>query len=62
MQNRLKSKIVWMSIISMIFLILNQFGILSNIQLEALKNVADVVLSALVIFGILNNPTINNKF
>lgn len=62
MQNRFKSKVVWVSIVSTILLLGNQFGLLDNLQLEALKNAADVILSVLVVFGILNNPTTNNKF
>jgi len=62
LQNRLKSKIVWISIISTVLLLFNQFGILDNLQLETLKNATDVVLSALVVFGILNNPKTPDKF
>jgi len=62
LQNRLKSKVVWVSIVSTVLLLFNQFGILDNLQLETLKNAADVVLSVLVVFGILNNPTTKDKF
>ena len=62
LQNRLKSKVVWVSIVSTVLLLFNQFGILDNLQLETLKNAADVILSVLVVFGILNNPTIKYKF
>lgn len=62
MRNRLKSKVVWISIVSTVLLIFNQFGILDNSQLEILKNATDVVLSVLVVFGILNNPTTKDKF
>ena len=62
LQNRLKSKVVWISIVSTVLLLFNQFGILDNLQLETLKNAADVVLSVLVVFGILNNPTTKDKF
>jgi phi LC3 family holin len=62
LQNRLKSKVVWISIISTVLLLFNQFGILDNLQLETLKNAADVILSVLVVFGILNNPRTPDKF
>jgi phi LC3 family holin len=62
LQNRLKSKVVWISIVSTVLLLFNQFGILDNLQLETLKNAADVILSALVVFGILNNPKTPDKF
>jgi len=62
LQNRLKSKVVWISIVSTVLLLFNQFGILDNLQLETLKNAADVILSVLVVFGILNNPKTPDKF
>lgn len=62
LQNRLKSKVVWVSIVSTVLLLFNQFGILDNLQLETLKNAADVILSVLVVFGILNNPITPDKF
>lgn len=62
LQNRLKSKVVWISIVSTVLLLFNQFGILDNLQLETLKNAADVILSVLVVFGILNNPITPDKF
>jgi phi LC3 family holin len=62
LQNRLKSKVVWVSIVSTVLLLFNQFGILDNLQLETLKNAADVILSVLVVFGILNNPKTPDKF
>lgn len=60
--NRLKSKVLWVSIASVLFLFLNQLGILNNLQMDALKNLVDVVLTGLVVFGILNNPTTPDKF
>jgi phi LC3 family holin len=62
LQNRFKSKVVWISIVSTVLLLFNQFGILDNLQLETLKNAADVILSVLVVFGILNNPKTPDKF
>ena len=62
MQNRFKSKVTILSIIGLLLLAFNQFGLLDSEQMEALKKVADTVCSALVLFGVLNNPTIKNKF
>jgi phi LC3 family holin len=61
-QNRLKSKIVWISIVSTILLVFNQFGILNAVQSDSIKNAADAVLTIFVVFGILNNPKTPDKF
>jgi len=60
--NRLKSKVVWASIASIILLFINQTGLVNDLQLDSLKNLIDVILSCLVVFGILNNPTTKDKF
>jgi phi LC3 family holin len=60
--SRLKSKVVWASIASIILLFVNQTGLVNDLQLDSIKNLIDVVLSCLVVFGILNNPTTKDKF
>ena len=56
MQNRLKSKVFWVAILSAIAMILNAFGLftIDNATIEALVN---SIFSVLIIFGIGNNPT-----
>jgi uncharacterized membrane protein len=58
MQNRLRSKVVWLSAISLILLILNTFGVFDKIGTDetSVKVVIDSFLSILVLFGILNDP------
>jgi uncharacterized membrane protein len=60
--SRLKSKVVWASIASIILLFVNQTGLVNDLQLDSIKNLIDVVLSCFVVFGILNNPKTPDKF
>lgn len=62
MQNRLKSKVVWASIVSAVLSILVATGIIDAGQSEAVTAIATTVLSALTVFGILNNPTSGTSF
>jgi uncharacterized membrane protein len=57
MQNRYKSKVTWATIASLILSMLVTTGILQPSQSTVLNGVAIAVLDALVVFGILNNPT-----
>lgn len=57
MQNRFKSKITWATIASLILSMLVTTGILQPSQSAVINGVAVAVLDALVVFGILNNPT-----
>lgn len=63
-QNRFKSKVVWLSVISMILLILDTLGVYKKIGItqDSIRVVIDAVLSILVLFGVLNNPTDTEKF
>lgn len=56
-QSRFKSKVLWASVIGQIMLILNTFGILTPDTNSKLNIVIPAILSILVIFGIINNPT-----
>jgi uncharacterized membrane protein len=47
---------------SIILLFVNQTGLVNDLQLDSLKNLIDVILGCLVVFGILNNPTTKDKF
>ncbi len=57
MQNRFKSKVTWTTIASLILSMLVTTGILQPSQSSVINGVAVAVLDALVVFGILNNPT-----
>lgn len=63
MVNRLKSKVVWATTISLILLVIGELGLWKNIGITEsnLRIIFDSILSILVLFGILNNPTDSNK-
>lgn len=56
MQNRLKSKVFWVAIISAIAMVLRAFGVY-DLDNAAIDSIVYVILSILTIFGIANNPT-----
>lgn len=56
-QNRFKSIVTWTSIVALLLNILVQFGVLLPEQSNAISGAISGILNALVIFGILNNPT-----
>ncbi len=57
--SRLKNYGLWVSILALIPLILKQFGI--YIIPEEYTKITTAILSILVMAGILNNPTTENK-
>lgn len=61
LQNRLKSKVFWVGIVSIVALVGKTFG-----WYELPEGVADtaanVVLTVLGMFGVANNPTSPDKF
>jgi len=59
MQNRLKSKVVWMSVLAQILLII---GLCLPDIANEVKVIATAVIEILTLFGILNNPTNPTKF
>jgi uncharacterized membrane protein len=61
--NRLKSKVVWVSVVSLVLLILNTAGVFDKIGMSetSIKVIADSILSILVVLGILNSPIDINK-
>lgn len=61
-QNRLKSKVVWLSVLAQIIVVLQLTGVLEISQIEIINGVATAVIQMLVLFGILNNPTDKNNF
>jgi phi LC3 family holin len=60
-RNRIKSPVLWTSLISALFLILKGLGIY-EIDNELLSKITDIVLSILTAFGIINNPTNKTGF
>ena len=56
-QNRFKSVVVWASIVSLVLSILVQCGVLLPDQADGLKGALMGILDAMVVFGLLNNPT-----
>lgn len=64
-QNRFKSKVVWLSLASALFLIYNtlanEFGWVT-INAGSFETVINAFLGILVTFGILNDPTSSDKF
>jgi uncharacterized membrane protein len=63
-RNRLKSKMVWVSIASLLLPIFGHLGLYKStgITEDSLKITIDTILSLLVIVGILNNPLDSEKF
>ena len=62
MQNRFKSKALWLSIAALTLFVLKNWGLLDDVGLTAdTYNVfTDLILAVLVGLGIINNPT-NSK-
>ena len=63
-QNRLKSKIVWLTLSSALLLLAGEWGLYDaiGIKQEVIQHTIDFVLLALTSFGILNNPTEGGEF
>lgn len=59
MKNRLKSKVVWIAVLSQIMLIVTMF--LPQIANE-FKIIATVIIEVATLFGVLNNPTDKENF
>jgi uncharacterized membrane protein len=59
-QNRLKSPVMWMAIISQIVLVLTLY--FSPEMVEETKIVMTAIVQIFTLFGILNNPTQGDEF
>lgn len=57
MQNRFKSPVFWAAIIAQVLTIFVLTGVIGSETSEAINNVVAAVLQALVVLGVLNNPT-----
>jgi len=54
----MKSKVLWVSLIALFGMGLKHFY---NIDMQEYNNATDLLLSILIGFGIINNPTRNDK-
>lgn len=63
-QNRFKSKIVWSTVAGLILMIVGELGLWGKIGIEEsnARYIIDSILSMMVVFGILNNPTDKGSF
>ena len=61
-QNRFKSIVTWASIIALVLNSLVQCGVLLPDQGSAINGAVSGILNALVVFGVLNNPTDPTNF
>lgn len=64
MQNRWKSKVTWAGIAATVLMLLGQLGLYDAVGItqEWTQTVVELVLSLLVAFGVLNNPTDADNF
>lgn len=63
-QNRFKSKVVWAAIIAQIITIMQLTGLFEKMGIDAglVGDIVAGVLQLLVMFGILNNGTVSDRF
>ena len=54
MQERIKSPVVWLSVVALVGFVAKTYF---NYEIPQLDTLADMVLAALIGFGVLNNPT-----
>lgn len=64
MQSRWKSPVAWGSVIMLICLVCQSFGLYSYLGIEEdeLTSILEGIISVLVVFGIFNNPTNKEEF
>ena len=63
-QNRWKSKVTWAGLAATLLILLGQLGLYDalNITQSWAQTVVDLILSLMVAFGVLNNPTDKENF
>lgn len=59
MQNRLKSKVVWVSILALFYFVVKTW---LGFEIPGWDMFVELLLAALVAFGVVNNPTDKNNF
>ncbi len=58
-QNRFKSKVAWVSLISLVLFILKNYY---NIEIANIDKLIELVLVTLTAFGVFNNPESKEKY
>lgn len=63
-QNRLRSKVVWVSSIFAVIMLLDQFGVFGKwgTTADTIKNCVEGIATIFVVFGVLNDPTAKGRF
>lgn len=61
-QNRFKSPVVWAAVVAQILTILIVLDVINVAQQETINQVVAAVLQLLIAFGVINNPTAQDKF
>lgn len=63
-QSRWKSKVLWIGIISVIILIMRNYGLYTYIGMDeaVFKLLLDTVLGILITLGIVNDPNVSDKW
>lgn len=63
-QSRFRSKAAWASLLALLGLLLGTFGVYEILGISGTKyeKISEMLLSTMVAFGILNNPTNKNSF
>ena len=64
MQNRLRSPVAWGTVVLLICLIFQSFGLYSYLGIEqnTLDKILNGIIAVLIAFGIFNNPTDKEGF
>jgi len=61
-QNRFKSPVVWAAVVAQILTVLIVLDVITVAQQETINQVVAAVLQLLIAFGVINNPTAQDKF
>ena len=61
-QNRFKSPVVWAAVVAQILTVLIVLDVINVAQQETINQVVAAVLQLLIAFGVINNPTAQDKF
>lgn len=61
-QNRLKSPVLWAAVVAQIVSMLVLLGVIDTGFGDVVNKVAASLCELLVLFGVLNNPTAQDKF
>jgi len=60
-QNRFKSPVVWAAVVAQILTVLIVLDVINVAQQETINQVVAAVLQLLIAFGVINNPTTQDK-